>query len=199
MSRYFRKFNFNPWGKHIDDCAIRAITGATGLDYRIVCKMLGQKYRDGHGLDHDLGIDLDDIKEKFNSYFDIVEDFNDNVIPPDDILNDPEFDMGLYLTNPEKYNVSGVTLEEWIDMYKGTGNYIVGLVGNPDATNPTAQSEDDGHIICVSAGKNNKPYFIDTWDSSEMYVDSWMRVSRPEPKQSPKHWKYDPQQKKFIL
>ena len=30
-------FNFNIWNKHIPDCAIRAISAATGLDYRAVC------------------------------------------------------------------------------------------------------------------------------------------------------------------
>lgn len=70
--------NYNPWKARRPDCAIRAIVAATGLDYRVVCKRLGVSWKNGIGLIRDTGIDLEDIKHKFNDYFDIIEDFNED-------------------------------------------------------------------------------------------------------------------------
>jgi hypothetical protein len=42
------------------------------MDYELVCKRLGVSFKRGRGLIRDTGIQLDDIKEKFNDYFDIV-------------------------------------------------------------------------------------------------------------------------------
>jgi hypothetical protein len=41
--------------------------------------------------------------------------------------------------------------------------------------------------------------FIDSWDSSEMLVDAYMRVIKKEPVNSPLHWKYDRENHKFIV
>ena len=71
-------FNFNCYGKNIDDCAIRAVVAATGLDYREVCKRFGVSYVKGKGLRRSTGIGLDVIEEKFGEYCDIVEDYYDN-------------------------------------------------------------------------------------------------------------------------
>lgn len=71
-------FSFNPWKKLRPDCAIRAISAATLLDYREVCKQLGVAYKNGMGLIRDSGIDLEMIKSKFSDYFDIIEDFAEN-------------------------------------------------------------------------------------------------------------------------
>ena len=39
----------------------------------------------------------------------------------------------------------------------------------------------------------------DTWDSSEMFVDAYMRVRKTVPLDSPLHWKYDRDKKQFIV
>ena len=86
-------FNFNCYGKHISDCAIRAVVAATGLDYREVCKRFGVSYVKGKGLRRDTGINLDDIEEKFAEYFDIIEDYYDNfAFVPDEFKDSPEND-----------------------------------------------------------------------------------------------------------
>ena len=56
-----------------------------------------------------------------------------------------------------------------------------------------------GHIVCVLDRKNRKHGFIDTWDSGEMLVDAYMRLKKLEPTDSPKHWRYDYKNEKFIL
>ena len=51
-------FSFNPWNKRIEDCAIRAIAAATGLDYRVVCKKLGYACKNGYGLTRKSGASI---------------------------------------------------------------------------------------------------------------------------------------------
>lgn len=88
---YWIFFNFNPWKQHIGDCAIRAISAATGLDYREVCNRLGVSYANGKGLIRDKGIGLRAIEKKFKEYFDIIEDFYDNYeFVPDDMKGSEE-------------------------------------------------------------------------------------------------------------
>jgi hypothetical protein len=90
-SSYLIKFNYNPWKVSTGDCAIRAIVAATGLDYRVVCKKLGVSWKNGKGLIRDSGINLDLIKNKFNNYFDIVEDFTEDLnFVPDEFKNSSE-------------------------------------------------------------------------------------------------------------
>jgi hypothetical protein len=149
--KYFREFNFNPWGANVDDCAIRAIVAALGMDYRVVCKTLGVSWKHGKGLIRDSGIDLDLIKQKFDSYFDIVEDFADTYEIPQELIDDPEFDNSIFFSGDladGDFGVSGLTLEEFIDMYKNQGRFLVGLSPNPNAKNETARS--GGHIVMVN-------------------------------------------------
>jgi hypothetical protein len=42
------------------------------MDYEKVCKRLGVAYKRGWGLIRDTGIKLDNIKDKFDEYFDKV-------------------------------------------------------------------------------------------------------------------------------
>ena len=71
-------FNFNPWGARAPDCAIRAISAATGLDYREVCRRLKAAWKSGFGLVRKTGVGLSTIEKKFAEYCDIIEDFYDN-------------------------------------------------------------------------------------------------------------------------
>lgn len=119
-SPFWKNANFNPWGAHVGDCAIRGISAATGLDYRVVCKMLHVSYKNGQGLIRDTGIDLNDIEQVFSEYFDIVEDFYDNAefVPPE-MVGSPEaleldaFDSANGIEAPSK-----TTLEEFIYTFK---------------------------------------------------------------------------------
>lgn len=198
-SPFWKNANFNPWGAHVGDCAIRGISAATGLDYRVVCKMLHVSYKNGQGLIRDTGIDLNDIEQVFSEYFDIVEDFYDNTefVPPE-MVGSPEaleldaFDSANGIEAPSK-----TTLEEFIYTFKNQGVFLVSLVGNPNAQRPVCRK--GGHIVCVRCVQGKPHCFIDTFSSHEMFVDAYMRVARMEPTSSSLHWKYDFQNKKFIL
>lgn len=201
INPYLIKFNFNPWKANVGDCAIRAIVAATGLDYRAVCKQLGVSYKKGRGLIRDTGIDLQEIEIVFSDYFDIIEDFYDNnEFVPDEMRGSKE---DLELAKFDLLNdidaVSRTTLNEFIEMYRGNGTFLVSLDRNPEAKNVSARRE-GGHIVCVKCNPRlKKQGFIDTWDSGEMLVDAYMRVAKTEPKDSPLHWKYDREKHQFIV
>ena len=79
MSKYFKKFNFNPWKQRIGDCAIRSISIAINMSYVEVCKAFHVKWKNGLGLVRDTGIELEDIKNTFDDYFSSVVDFTEDV------------------------------------------------------------------------------------------------------------------------
>ena len=198
---YWIKFNFNPWKAKIDDCAIRAISAAIGMDYRIICKQLGVAWKAGRGLVRKTGIDLNDIKRVFNDYFDIVEDYVDdfNFVPDefkDSKLNDDM--LAFEIQNGIDTSSSGLTVEDFIQDFKDQGGFLVGCITNPNANNPNARTE-GGHLVYVNCIKGKRQGFFDTWDSSEMFVDSYMRVKTRVPTTSPLHWKYDYDKQRFII
>lgn len=143
-------FNFNPWQAHAPDCAIRAISAATGLDYREVCKRLGMSWKKGRGLIRDAGVGLDVVEKVFDEYFDIVEDYYDNYeFVPD------EYKGTLYAKQLDDFDkqhgigaVSKTTLDEFVNNFKNQGIFIVGLVTNPNAKNPKSRRL-GGHFTCV--------------------------------------------------
>ena len=195
-------FNFNPWKAYTGDCAVRAISGATCLDYREVCKQLGVSYKNGKGLIRDIGIDLDDIKSKFNDYFDIVEDYYENFeFTPDEFKGSKEDKAMRKFDELQGIGaVSNTTLNEFCDEFAGQGKFLVGLVGNPNAKNPKLRNKDDGHIVYVNLSPNaRRQGFIDTFDAGDMLVDSYMRLKKTEPKSSPRHFKYDMNKHQFML
>lgn len=198
-SKFWKNANFNPWGAHVGDCAIRGISAATGLDYRVVCKMLHVSYKNGQGLIRDTGIELNDIERVFDQYFDIVEDFYDNTefVPPEMVGSKEAQELEAFDSINGIEAASKTTLEEFIRDFKDQGVFLVSLVGNPDAQNPVCRR--GGHIVCVRCARGKPHCFIDTFSSHEMFVDAYMRVARMEPVASPLHWKYDFQNKKFIL
>lgn len=195
-------FNYNPWDQHIGDCAIRAISAATGLDYREVCKRLKMAYKNGYGLIRDTGVSIQDVKNKFSPYFDVVEDYYENYsFVPDEFKNstydkqadDIDKELGIDA-------VSNTTLNDFINEFENQGIFIVGLVGNPNAPKGFQyRSRSSGHFVCVKCIRGLKQGFIDVFDCGPMLVDSFMRVKRQEPKNSPYHWKYDREQHKFIV
>lgn len=199
-SQYWIKFNYNPWKAKIGDCAIRSIVAATGLDYREVCKRLGVAWKYGKGLIRDTGIDLEDVKRVFGKYFDIIEDFTDNyAFVPDEFKDSQEDDelRTLELQYGITDDSSGITLKEFIDQFENQGAFLVSCIGNPNATNTNARS--GGHLVYVQCIPGKRHGFIDSWDSSEMLVDAYMRVIKKEPFDSPLHWKYDHENHKFIV
>lgn len=196
----FIKFNYNPWKVRTGDCAIRAIVGATGLDYRIVCKRLGVSWKNGKGLIRDTGIDLEKVKQTFGSYFDIIEDFTENLnFVPDEFKDSPENDMmnDFDIENGIDGVSSGMTLNEFVNDYQNQGSFIVSCEGNPNAKSPACRK--GGHLVYVRCLPNYKQGFIDIWDSGEMLVDAYMRVIKREPMSSPLHWKYDKEKHEFII
>lgn len=192
MDKKIKKFNANPWGAKTGDCVIRALVLGIGIDYVQACKKLGVSYKKGHGLIRDSGISLDDVKSKFAEYFDIVQDYADDLefVPDefkdskeDDDIRALELELGL---DDSRY---GITLSDFIDMYKDSGCYLVGL-STPD--------NKDGHIVFVNCN-HGKNFAVDTFDSLKFIVDSFMRVKKTVPKDSPLHFKLDPVTKKFIV
>ena len=198
-SKYWINFNFNPWGAHLNDCAVRGIVAATGLDYREVCRRLGVSYKKGRGLIRDTGINLGKVEEVFDQYFDVVEDFydNQNFVPDDMVGSKEDAELQAFDLKNGIVPATGVTLNEFIEMFKDQGTFIVSTTGNPKSPDKACQS--GGHIICVKCNPGKKQGFIDTWDSGDMLVDAYMRVSKPEPANSPFHWKYDREKHKFIV
>lgn len=198
---YLIRFNYNPWKARTGDCAIRAIVAATGLDYREVCRRLGVSWKNGKGLIRDTGIDLEDVKRVFNEYFDIIEDYSENFnFVPDEFKDSYEDDeMRMFdLQNGIDLDSSGITLHEFVEEFKNQGSFIVSCVGNPNAKDPKCRN--GGHLVYVNCLPNSKKQgFIDSWDSSEMLVDAYMRVKKREPMNSPLHWKYDKENHAFIL
>ena len=195
-------FNFNPWKKHLQDCAIRAISGATGLSYKEVCKKLGVSFKNGYGLIRDNGIDLDVIEEKFSDYFDIVEDYYDNhdFVPDEYVGSKEDASMRKFEELNGINAISKTTLNDFCDEFAGQGRFLVGLVGNPEAENKAVRNHKDGHIVYVNLDRRSKRQgFVDIYDAGEMLVDSYMRVAKREPKDSPKHWKYDFDRHEFIV
>ena len=149
----------------------------------------------------DTGVKLKDVRKVFNSYFDVIEDFyaDFNFVPDefkgseeDEAIRQFEIKHGLY------DQASGMTLNDFIDFYAGQGTFLVALIGNPHAKNPSCRG-DIGHLVCVKCNPGFKQGFIDLWDSGEMLVDSFMRVKKFEPKDSPRHWRYDREKHKFIV
>ena len=194
MNSRIKLLNFNKWGKHINDCAIRSIVAAIGMDYEKVCKQFGMSFKKNYGLIRDTGIDLRDIKSKFDKWFDVVQDFNDNIDFSDEFPDAIDLDAFDYDSEIDTYS-SGITLNEFMDMFKGQGVFLVALVGNPHAVK--MQSRKGGHIVCCKCLPNKEPYTIDTWDCSEMLVDAYMRIKKTIPYSHPDHWKYDKQNKSF--
>ena len=194
-------FSFNPWNKRIEDCAIRAIAAATGLDYRVVCKKLGYACKNGYGLTRKSGASIQKIKNVFNDYFDIIEDFYDNfTFVPDEFKGSEEVERikQFEVQNGLFNSATGTTLNEFIDLYKNQGTFLVSLIGNPDSENPSCRG-DVGHLVCVKCNPGYKQGFIDFWDSGDMLVNAFMRVKKFEPKDSPNHWRYDREKHKFIV
>lgn len=111
--------NFNPWSKRLNDCPIRAVSAATGLKYQEVCKRFGYSWKNGYGLIRDTGATLDEIKSKFNEYFDIVEDFyEDYYFVPDEMKGtDAEQELIDFDDENEIGATSGITLNEFVDMF----------------------------------------------------------------------------------
>lgn len=195
------KVNFNPWKQHIGDCAIRAVSAATGLDYRAVCNKLKVAWKNGRGLVRNGGIDLRDIEKAFDEYFDVVEDYYDNYeFVPDEMKGSAEdAAMQAYDDANGITAVSQMTLDEFIGtMFAGPGTFLVSLAKGTGSSEKGV--EDGGHIVCARCSKDTKKRgFVDTWDSGGMYVDAYMRVAKKEPKDSPLHWKYDYATKQFIV
>lgn len=199
---YWIRFNFNPWKQYTGDCAIRAISNATGLDYREVCKRLKVAYKNGKGLIRDTGIDLDKIEWVFNEYFDIVEDYYDNYDFVPDEFKDSDEDLAI--RKFEELNridaVSKTTLNDFCKEFAGQGKFLISLTGNPKSKIPEYRSRDAGHIVYANLSpKAIKQGFVDTFDSGDFLVDAYMRLKKKEPVNSPYHYKYDKKTHSFIV
>lgn len=156
------------------------------MSYIDVCKAFGFSYKKGYGLLRNSGTDLDDIKKVFGDYFGNVADFNEEV-PPE--LKDLEDEVTKFdLEHGIDTETSGITVAEFIEMFKGDGRFLVGCVS----------PKGDGHIVFVNCSPS-KNFLVDTFDSSKFIVDSWMQITKVLPKSDPKHYKWDKENHCFIV
>ena len=168
MDKFFKYKNMNPWGKKLNDCAIRAVSAALQLKYDAVCQIFNRKCKINHGLVDRSGISLALVKHKLNKFFDIIEDADDvawDKRPAE--FEDLEFDP-LIDADPDL----GMTLSEFCMMYNGTGRYLVSLVHEDRIKN---HGVNVGHIVYVNL-KPGAGWFYDTWDCSSMVVEAFMRI-----------------------
>lgn len=175
---YWKNINMNPWGKRIPDCAIRAVSLGLVMRYPFVCKAFGKECKRGYGLYGAEGIDLEMIKKRFGPFFDVIEDAKDTAYenrPPE--FEDMEFDP--LIDQDEDW---GLTLEEFCDLYEGTGRYLVAL--NTTHLERLLTKEDAKHIVCCDL-RPGKKSFADTWDSSWMRVECFMRIEKIWPTSRP--------------
>lgn len=196
LEKPIRRFNFNPWKSHVGDCAIRAVCAAIGMRYELVCKKFGVSWKRGQGLIRDTGIDLELIKKTFDEYFDVVEDYSEEL--PPELMEKPAFAQAKFMDAALgiEDDSTEITLAEFLEVYAGQGTFLVGLVPNPNAKNPACK-RDGGHIVCAKCFKGKEGFAIDTFDSSEMLVDSFMRIAKTIPKNDPRHWVWDAENKCF--
>lgn len=97
---------------------------------------------------------------------------------------------------------NGMTLNDFCDMYRGDGLFVVGLNGNPDADSdlPEIKDKKHGHIVYANLSRHiRRPGFIDTINCGEMNVLCFMRVNRRVPPSDPLHYQFDPETRKFIV
>ena len=170
-SRYWKKRNMNPWGRNIDDCAIRAVSAALWMKYQAVCEIFGKRCVPGVGLEGSEGIGLGLIKLKLGRFFDRVEDSFDLLWKNrpeefEDMEFDPAFDA-----DPDL----GLTLQEFCAAYENQGRFLISLVPTQEVGEITPERRKNGHIVYadLSPGRN---WFMDTFDSSGMTVKAYMRV-----------------------
>lgn len=165
--RHFKFKNLNPWGKKIEDCAVRAVSAALAMKYPAVCELFRKKCVPGTGMAGVEGIDLGLVKKRLGPFFDRVEDANDlefDARPPEfaDMEYDPEFDESPDL---------GFSLDEFCDAYAGTGRYMVAVV---PATVWKGRNL-YGHVVYADL-RPGKGFFFDTWDCGNRTVLAYMKV-----------------------
>ena len=170
-SPYFRELNFNPFRKRLPDCAVRAVCAGLKLRYARVCRELGVPFKVGKGMDTDAGIDLEDIKRKFAPYFDVVEDAKEASWEnrPEEFADmpfDPEFDLDEDL---------GIDLNDFCEIYRNQGMFLVALTNTDEVRQLTGEVV--GHIVYCNLTPGSQ-YFIDTWDSSSLMVQAFMRIKK---------------------
>lgn len=177
-SPYFKELNFNPAKKRIPDCAVRAVSAALALRYSTVCRIFGKRFRPGYGLVGNEGIDLNDVKRRFDRFFDVVEDSRETSweFRPDE-FDDLEFDP--VIDQDEDF---GYTLGEFCEFYSGQGRFLVALT--TDHKTRYLTGETSGHIVFCDL-RPGKDCFVDTWDSSWMRVQAFMRVRKVWPPSDP--------------
>lgn len=178
VSRYFRELNFNPAGKRIPDCAVRAVSAGLAMRYSTVCRIFGKKYRHGYGLVGEEGIDLNAVKRRFDRFFDVVEDARETSWE----LRPDEFDNMAFDPVVDQDEDFGYTLDEFCSLYEGQGRFLVALTTEHRTRYLTGETA--GHIVfCdLRPGRN---CFVDTWDSSWMRVQAFMRIEKIWPVSDP--------------
>lgn len=169
------KINFNKWNKDEPDCFVRSLCAGTGLDYEIVCKMLGVQCIPGRGFTNSFGLDLDDIHDKMSNFFkgeveDEIPDFEtDDQDPLSSIINSSK----------------GPPLRIWLAAKQDKKIYGSWLVYMDDF-----KSTDGGHIVfCQSL--LGKAFFVDTWNPGSLLVVASLELDPKKhlKKTDPKHWK----------
>lgn len=110
------------------------------MSYTAVCKAFHVAWKTGYGLVRDTGIDLDVIKTALKDYFSNVTDFTE-AIPKDKEMQAIDNEMTKFdAANGIDSDSSGITVDEFIDMYQGSGRFLVGCIS----------PKKGGHIVYVN-------------------------------------------------
>lgn len=179
MNPHWVNKNFNPWGKRIPDCGIRAVSAGLRMSYPFVCALFGKKYVPGTGLKGNDGLSLDSIKGKLDKFFDVVQDCRETAYDarPEE-FKDMEFDPEI-----DGEESLGMTLNEFCDLYAGTGRYLVTL------TNSAISREINGHVfghtVFCNLNDPNNPFFVDTEDWGDQLVTTFMRIDKVLSRKNP--------------
>lgn len=148
------------------------------MKYSAVCAAFGKKCRRGYGLVGPEGIDLEMIKKRFDPFFDIIEDAKETSWEN----RPPEFEDAKFDPQIDQDEDWGLTLEEFCDLYDGTGRYLVAL--NTTHIERLLTNADAKHIVYCDL-RPGKKSFIDTWDSGWMRVECFMRIKKIWPTSRP--------------
>jgi len=179
MNPHWVNKNFNPWGKRIPDCGIRAVSAGLRMSYPFVCRLFGKECASGYGLKGREGITLDSVKSTFDKFFDVVQDCRDIAYDkrPEEFKDmefDPEIDGEESLM---------MTLNEFYDLYAGTGRYLVSLTNS--AISREINGHVFGHITFCNLNDPAKPFFVDTEDWGEQLVTAFMRIEKVLSRKNP--------------
>jgi len=141
--------NANYWGKQLNgDCVVRSLSLAFNLGYMTVCRMLNLPFTPEYGYRGRFDSYSSNILQRFKDEFEkkrhLVEAVYEDSLFGKFVLNKGKD----FLEDPYLNPYVADSLDLFLDMYKGTGRYLICL--RP----PNEEMNDDFHMHMVYADSN---------------------------------------------